>query len=231
MIGTTASLIKSFRIQAALTQEQLGNKVGVTKASISAYEKGKAQPSDHVLSLLAKEFDLSIDSLRGGILGDTRYNTAPLLRKVVPFGTVELTFISVPARATFAEVGASKADFDQFGTIAVPIMPGESPEQLEKCVVFEVNGDSMEPTLNHGQRIVAEPVNEADWEYQSDRVFVVSYAGYLVIKRIKTNLLRQKSYLELWSDNEKKGGVKTAQRSEIRGIWKVLRLDRAPDIY
>jgi len=231
MIGTTASLIKSFRIQAALTQEQLGNRVGVTKASISAYEKGKAQPSDQVLSLLAKEFDLSIDSLRGDTSGGTRYSTTSLLGKAIPLGTVDLTFIPVPARATFAEVGALENDFGQFDNIAVPLMPGESVEQLSKCVVFEVNGDSMEPTLNHGQRVVAESVNEADWEYQSDRVFVVSYAGYLVIKRIKTNHLRQKSYLELWSDNERKGGVKTAQRDEIRGIWKVLRLDRAPEIY
>lgn len=122
-------------------------------------------------------------------------------------------------------------DPSQFDTIAVPIMPHETHESLEKCWVFEINGDSMEPTLNHGQRIVAEPVNEGDWEYQSDRVFVISYAGYLVVKRIKTNDLRQKHYLNLWSDNEKKGGMKTAQRGEIRGIWKVLRLDRAPEIY
>ncbi|WP_345236912.1 S24 family peptidase [Hymenobacter saemangeumensis] len=157
-------------------------------------------------------------------------NTAIPLGPAVPQMYAHLRFVPIVARATFAEMGDSPNP-DEFDTIAVPIQPNDDLQRLEKCWVFEVNGDSMEPTVHHGQRIIAEPVNEGDWEYQSDRVYVVSYAGYLVVKRIKTNHLRTKHYLELWSDNEKKGGMKVAQRGEIKGIWKVLRLDRAPEIY
>jgi phage repressor protein C with HTH and peptisase S24 domain len=208
----------------------------------AGYEKGFRKVSVEVAANLAKQFGMNLTYLlRGeGELFQQSEKNNQIVEKinstVIPVGPIEpagyayLRFVPIVARATFAEMGDTPR-VDEFDTIAVPIQPNDDLRTLDKCWVFEVNGDSMEETLHHGQRIVAAPVNEGDWEYQSDRVFVVSYAGYLVVKRIKTNDLRKHGYLELWSDNEKKGGMKVAQRREIKGIWKVLRLDRAPEIY
>lgn len=188
-----------------------------------------------IVSILVKDYQVVFPYV-GGSAGKVLAISEKETSTVIPVGAIEpagyahLHFVPIVARATFAEMGDTPR-VDEFDTIAVPIQPNDDLRTLEKCWVFEVNGDSMEDTLHHGQRIVAQPINEGDWEYQSDRVYVVSYAGYLVVKRIKTNDLRKHNYLELWSDNEKKGGMKVAQRREIKGIWKVLRLDRAPEIY
>lgn len=241
--------IAAFRTRLGLTQLDLATLTGLSKNAISNYELGKNGVGPRNITRLAEALKVTPFDLMNyqPMAYQTQQNqeTASQVQKVAepapastarPLGAsvpqlyANLRFVPIPARATFAEMGDAP-DPELFDTIAVPIQPHEDPSRLEKCWVFEVNGDSMEPTLNHGQRIVAEPINEGDWEYQSDRVYVISYAGYLVVKRIKTNDLRQRHYLELWSDNEKKGGMKVAQRGEIKGIWKVLRLDRAPEIY
>jgi hypothetical protein len=202
---------------------------------ISKIRKGIQSAPSELVDILVKEYHIALP-YASGVTGKISAISEKENSTVIPVGAAEpagyayLRFVPIVARATFAEMGDAPR-VDEFDTIAVPIQPNDDLRTLGKCWVFEVNGDSMEETLHHGQRIVAAPVNEGDWEYQSDRVFVVSYAGYLVVKRIKTNDLRKHGYLELWSDNEKKGGMKVAQRREIKGIWKVLRLDRAPEIY
>lgn len=224
------SQIKSARKAAGFSQQSLADELGLTKQAISTYETGKANPSAQTLVKMSTILGVDIAHLMSKQGGAAEHSNLTPVGPAVNQGFVYLRFVPIVARATFAEMGDSPNP-DDYDTIAVPVQPDDDPKKLAKCWVFEVNGDSMEPTVWHGQRIVAEPVNEGDWEYQSDRVFVVSYAGYLVVKRIKTNDLRKHNYLELWSDNERKGGMKVAQRREIKGIWKVLRLDRAPEIY
>jgi transcriptional regulator with XRE-family HTH domain len=230
-VSAIGAQIKHLRKSADMSQEILATKLGLTKQAVSTYETGKANPTTQTIVKLSEVFGIDVSHLLPKSSGQAvDYSNIIPVGPAITQGFAYLRFVPIVARATFAEMGDAPR-VDEFDTIAVPIQPNDDVRKLQKCWVFEVNGDSMEPTVNHGQRIVAEPINEGDWEYQSDRVYVVSYAGYLVVKRIKTNDLRKHNYLELWSDNEKKGGMKVAQRREIKGIWKVLRFDRAPDIY
>ena len=57
--------IKLLRIQKRLSQEELGNYLGVTKVSICGYEKGKRVPNADNLEKLANFFGVSIDYLYG----------------------------------------------------------------------------------------------------------------------------------------------------------------------
>jgi phage repressor protein C with HTH and peptisase S24 domain len=237
VIEVYKELIKLNRIKNKSAFAQI---VGFPQQYFARFEAGTRRASVEHATAIVVHFGVSLDYLIRGegpmFKPSEEKGQRDLNSTVIPVGAIEpagyayLHFVPIVARATFAEMGDTPR-VDEFDTIAVPIQPNDDLRTLEKCWVFEVNGDSMEDTLHHGQRIVAQPINEGDWEYQSDRVYVVSYAGYLVVKRIKTNDLRKHNYLELWSDNEKKGGMKVAQRREIKGIWKVLRLDRAPEIY
>lgn len=49
-----------------MTQEQLGEKLGVTNKTISRWENGNYMPDIEMLSLLSKEFDVSINELISG---------------------------------------------------------------------------------------------------------------------------------------------------------------------
>ena len=58
--------IALLRRQAGLTQEKLGEKLGVTNKTISRWENGNYMPEIEMFGLLAKEFHVSINDLLAG---------------------------------------------------------------------------------------------------------------------------------------------------------------------
>lgn len=67
--------LKQLRTESGLTQEELGKKVNVSKASISLYEKNLREPSRESLLTFAKFFDVSTDYLLGNTT--SKHGTAP----------------------------------------------------------------------------------------------------------------------------------------------------------
>ena len=58
--------IAALRKEKGMTQEQLGEKLGVTNKTISRWENGNYMPDVEMLSLLSKEFGVSINELVSG---------------------------------------------------------------------------------------------------------------------------------------------------------------------
>ena len=58
--------IAALRKEKGLTQERLGEKLGVTNKTISRWENGNYMPDVEMLSLLSKEFGVSINELVSG---------------------------------------------------------------------------------------------------------------------------------------------------------------------
>ena len=57
--------LKKLRLQEGLTQQQLADKLGVTKSVVSYYELQERYPSPEVLTKLASIFHVSTDFLLG----------------------------------------------------------------------------------------------------------------------------------------------------------------------
>lgn len=57
--------LKELRINRGMSQEQLGNMIGVTKGNISSYETGRTFPREEKLRAIAKIFNVSFDYLLG----------------------------------------------------------------------------------------------------------------------------------------------------------------------
>ena len=57
--------LKELRRQRNISQEELGNLLGVTKVSISGYERGTRIPSIEILNNILNFFDISADYLLG----------------------------------------------------------------------------------------------------------------------------------------------------------------------
>lgn len=64
--------IASLRKKKGMTQEQLGDKLGVTNKTISRWENGNYMPDIEMLSLLSKEFDVTINELISGEILDEK---------------------------------------------------------------------------------------------------------------------------------------------------------------
>ena len=58
-------ILKKLREKNALTQDQLAERVMVTRQAVSRWETGETQPNTDTLKLLSKEFDVSINTLLG----------------------------------------------------------------------------------------------------------------------------------------------------------------------
>lgn len=58
--------IKQLRKELHLTQQEFANKIGISRGNIGAYEVGKNSPSDAVISLICKEFNVNEEWLRTG---------------------------------------------------------------------------------------------------------------------------------------------------------------------
>ncbi|MCU5201303.1 helix-turn-helix domain-containing protein [Bacillus paranthracis] len=57
--------IKELRKNSKITQEQLGNAIGVSKMAISYFEKGKKSPGRESLEKIADYFEVTTDYLLG----------------------------------------------------------------------------------------------------------------------------------------------------------------------
>lgn len=61
----TKEILKDLREKKNLTQEQLAERVMVTRQAVSRWETGETQPNTDTLKLLSKEFNVSINTLLG----------------------------------------------------------------------------------------------------------------------------------------------------------------------
>ncbi len=58
-------ILKNLREKNNLTQEQMAQKLNITRQAISRWETGETQPDTQMLKILSKEFDVSINTLLG----------------------------------------------------------------------------------------------------------------------------------------------------------------------
>ena len=58
--------LKKLRKTLELTQQEFANKIGIARGNIGAYEVGKNAPSDAVISLICKQFNVDENWLRTG---------------------------------------------------------------------------------------------------------------------------------------------------------------------
>ena len=62
----TGKFVAALRKEKGMTQEQLGEKLGVTNKTVSRWENGNYMPGIEMLSLLSNELDVSINELISG---------------------------------------------------------------------------------------------------------------------------------------------------------------------
>ena len=61
----TKDILKKLREDNNLTQDQMADKLMVTRQAVSRWELGETQPNTETLKLLSKEFNISINTLLG----------------------------------------------------------------------------------------------------------------------------------------------------------------------
>ena len=130
--------IKSLRKELDLTQQEFADKIGISRGNIGAYEVGKNVPSDAVISLICREFNVREEWLRtgeGGMFGPKPSDILDQLAykyKLFNFDYVMIEkFLAMPPdlrRAIydhFHDVDAALAEMDPYA----PAYTGNEPPQ------------------------------------------------------------------------------------------------------
>lgn len=81
-MATLGERLKELRIAKHLTQQQLADKIGVAKNTISVYESGTRKPSYEVLEALSDYFNVDVGYLLGKEDVSTRYLTSDEMRVI-----------------------------------------------------------------------------------------------------------------------------------------------------
>lgn len=155
---------------------------------------------------------------------DSIYNDVKVYTKELKYK--DLPFISAKARASFIESLNEDIPviFDTYSIIVT-----DDKEDLTDQIVFQIDGDSMEPFYTQGMLVRAKKIQSNDWVYLSSGVYIVHYAkAFLVVKRIRTNDLQETGFLKLHSDNEQTGGTVSVAMKDLHNIWKIVWIVGSP---
>ena len=167
---------------------------------------GQIEPSEKDIRDALKNARMQSDS--------TISKVAPYLQDIL----VKVKYVPIDAAASFVESLYNTAyEIDSYG-----VMPEEGEVLDDSYMVFQVRGDSMEPTIPDGAKILARKIEEGLWESASGVVSIV-YGKTLSVKRILKNSLFLDNVLTLKADNPKHGQL-DVERREIRGMWQALRI-------
>lgn len=208
-----------------ITIYQIAKELGENPSKFYNILNGRAKPSyDTMMSLLTCYPQISADYLIRGIMPVLNSADSNARLTNTDDDTVEVPFVPVRFYASFVESyadGINTTDIEPF-RVRKTVTKGH-----RNSVVIEISGNSMSPQLAHGAKVLAVPVSESDWEYQSGGVFAVMYRDYFVVKRIRDNELITRKYLTLHSDNPNGGNV-TVALQDIRGLWKIVTIVESP---
>lgn len=132
---------------------------------------------------------------------------------------IDVTHVTLKTYASFIEsLYNCEPDLD---TYKVMPEPGEDLNS-EDYMVFDIEGDSMYPTIQSESKILCKKIDENQWEYARG-VVVIVYGKTLTVKRILKNDLYINNNLTLKADNPTYGEL-NVERHEIRGIWQAVRV-------
>ncbi len=234
------SNIKYLRSLRKLTQSAFAAELGIKRATLGAYEEGRAKPKYEVLIELADNFQVPLErlireDLRGKELADLE--SQPYARPVneplvplqrlqkdgdSPFRVLSITVDQdereniemVPAKAAAGYLsGMSDLDYiKELPKFQLPFLP------IGTYRAFEIQGDSMLP-LESGPIVVGEYVQ--NWQEIKDggTYVLISENDGLVYKRVM-NEIEQKQQLVCHSDNPIYPSFDLPV-SELREAWEI----------
>lgn len=182
--------LKQLRTEAGLTQNELAEKLQMSKGAIGNYESGQREPNMDILDAIADFFNVELDYLRG------RTNTRPEL-------SLEEQWLVDCYRKTDDEIKtAVKSILRHFSEKPVEIKkpvriiplfpaaagPGEpidgnafdeyETDNERADFAVRISGDSMEPYFKHGDIVLCRRE-----EVQTGDIAVVMVDGLLLVKQ------------------------------------------------
>lgn len=212
--------LKSLRKNLGLTQNDLAQKLGMTRAKLGSYEEGRAEPSLALLEKIANFFAVSIDALIALRIEKPEENSNNLLNKelrVLPIvvdqeNRERISMVPINASAGYLNGYADPQFIEELPHFHLPIKDFSQGTFR----AFQLKGDSMLPVPS-GALVIAEYLENWNWLQDHKCYIILSKTEGIVYKRA-INLLEEEQCIELHSDNPDYSPYKI-QGPDILEIW------------
>lgn len=223
----TSENLLEIRELANLSQTDFAHKLGLSREAVNKMESGKMKPSKKTFSKVQSFLQNHQNTTYYGdvnILGKSSQDSEkqPSQKSFLSRRLSEKNggnILLVPLVGIKAQAGYVKAfeQVDYMDTLEqYSLPPGVNPIGAV-WRYFEIDGDSMEPTLSPGDVVLATLVPVEDWNDTKDFcVYVIHMADQLLIKR-----LYNKSDAEwvLISDNEEVAPQHLIKKTDVKEVW------------
>lgn len=197
-----SSNLKYLRKTKKLTQNAFAEALSITRASVGAYEEGRAEPKYSLLKEIASFYELTIDELINENINE-KWKPAPksggsnlrVLSITVDENNEEnIELVPVKASAGYLNGYGDPEYVAELPKFSLPILGSGTYR------AFEIKGDSMLPVMP-GDIIVCEYVE--NWEYikPKNTYVIISETEGVVYKRVSYKYKEDKG-LRLVSDNK-----------------------------
>ncbi len=231
---TPHNLIK-IRELYGLNQNDLARELGITREVVNKMEKGRMAVSKRT-ALRLQNFLYANPTAGFGsdvnILGKSSQPEAhkpsplPFRQQLLQGKNNDMPFlvplVGIKAQAGYVK-GFEQVDYmDTLEQYSLP--PGVNPIGAV-WRYFEIDGDSMEPTLGSGDVVLATMVPHEDWnDIRNFFVYVILTADQLLVKRV---FKKSADEWVLVSDNEDVAPQVALRKEDVRQLWLLRRHIRA----
>ena len=172
----TGDIIKKLRKEYNLTQEQLGEKIGVQKSAIAKYENGRVENLKRsTIEKLANIFNVSPSY----ILGISNDNVTPI-ENIIFDDYFPLHYSTNLSAGTLGELLDSEPD-------AIVYVPIKYQMMKKRLHAFKVNGTSMNNIIEDGSIVIAEDVSNILTSLKDGTIVVAFIDGQATVKRLYVN--------------------------------------------
>ena len=223
-------IIKELIDRLEMSVSAFEREIGVSRGSIQkAIKRESAIGADTIAEIVRTFPQVNREWLETGAGGaflkdatnDGKHATGEELRRKKAVGSRDddergLIYVPIAAQAGYSRNFEDPVFLDQLDRLYIPGLPYKG----DKYRYFDVEGESMEPTLEEGMQVIGEEVQQEDWKHISDYyIYVIVKVNRVLIKRL---FKKSPETLVLISDNEHYG-QELLQIAEIKELWLVKR--------
>lgn len=195
---------------------QLALSLDYSPQSMSAIMQGERDVTIDLLRKAFENYPINAQYIFTGS-GSPLVENHAQQQEVADMPVQNIYYVPVAAQAGYADQFFDRVFLDELPTFTIP----QFKDQKGEFRCFEINGDSMEPTLFSNEKVICSLVKREN-QYAGIRnhyVYVVVTAQGVVVKRV-INHIQSSGTLELISDNQFYDSFRIPV-DEVHEIWNV----------
>lgn len=232
-----ATVLARLRDQEGLSQQAIGDLIGVSRSAVNGYEKGKSYPVADKLLKLARHFKVSVDYLLTGekLSGEGEMlesaespknnvvSSAPAAPNVELFiapdtsGNVAAPLINYKAAANYLAGYQSNEFYEELESVTLPkyMAKGTQPSKA-----FYLTNDSMEPTFYAEDIAICQQVPRGEWQWLKEDTVAVVVSASRGIQFKRVTLRPALGTLRCCSDNPHSPAFDLDIDQDLLEIWR-----------